>query len=128
MSRPPGEHPLLWLLLAAGGGICLDRFCAVAVFWWCVIIAVAVPAFIVLYARRRTLWSAAVLLSCLAALAGLWHHDRWRLFPRDEIARFAQDAPLPVCGTGAGAGCAPLESGGARGSDEHHDAWRDDAD
>ena len=41
--------------------------------------------------------AAIVVLGSVAALAGLWHHDRWRLFPADEIGRYARDVPAPVC-------------------------------
>ena len=37
------------------------------------------------------------LLIAIAALAGAWHHDRWNVYPDDELGRFATETPTPIC-------------------------------
>jgi hypothetical protein len=49
-----------------------------------------------LIATWREGYAAVMLLGSVAALAGMWHHDRWNLYPADEISRFADDAPKPL--------------------------------
>ena len=96
LSREPGRHPLVWVLGAAGTGICLDRFTPISLCDWCVLTGVALVTFLWLYRRMHSGWSSLWLLVLIAAVTGLWHYDRWRLFASHEIARVAGDAPIPV--------------------------------
>ncbi len=87
---------MLWVFLAAGAGIYIDRVLAVSILVWGTLVCLSLVFFSVLSARRRDFSSGLTLLCGVAALAGIWHHDRWRFFPQDEIARYAAAAPLPV--------------------------------
>lgn len=90
-----GEHPLVFVLLAACLGVACDRHLAIPPGVWCACLASALAAWYLV--RRRWQRGAVILvLGSVAALAGLWHHDRWRLFPADEIGRYARDEPAPV--------------------------------
>ncbi len=92
----PGEHPLVGVLGFACLGVACDRQLAIAPWVWCAGLLGAMALWCVV--RRRHERGAAILvLLCVAALAGLWHHDRWRLFAADEIGRYAADEPAPVC-------------------------------
>jgi competence protein ComEC len=94
--RPAAEHPLLWALAAAGAGIVADRYLPLFRTQWCAVLVVALLAALVANRRRHSRLSALCLLLCLAALAGLWHHDRWHLYPDASIVRYCRETPIPV--------------------------------
>ena len=91
-----GEHPLVFVLLAACLGVALDRHLAIPPSVWGSCLPLLLALWL-LVRRGRQRGAAIFVLGSVAALAGLWHHDRWRLFPADEIGRYARDYPVPVC-------------------------------
>ena len=106
-----GEQPLVFVLLAACLGVALDRHLAISPSVWGVSLSLVLALWF-LVRRGRPRGAAILVLGSVAALAGLWHHDRWQLFPADEIGRFAREEPAPVYVRG-GVGAAALESGRA---------------
>ncbi|NLX56826.1 MAG: ComEC/Rec2 family competence protein [Planctomycetaceae bacterium] len=98
VDRPErgSDHPLGLVLAAACCGIVVDRQLAFSPRCWSVVLVTLLALWVVL--RQGWQRGAAIcVLASVAALAGLWHHDRWRLFPADEIGRYAGDQPVPVC-------------------------------
>ncbi|MBM4088418.1 MAG: ComEC/Rec2 family competence protein [Planctomycetes bacterium] len=96
-ERRSGPCPLVWVLCAACAGVGLDRALDPGGGVWCVLVGLALGCWGVLDRIRLRFSAAAALLAGVAALAGLWHYDRWSLFAADELARFAADVPHPVC-------------------------------
>lgn len=101
MDRPAGIAGSRWPPLAApaaaaAAGIVLDRqLPASAPIWW--LLAALLLAFWRLAHRASLRWVAsALLLAAIACLGAAWDHAHWRLFPADEIGRFARDDPQPA--------------------------------
>lgn len=90
------QHPLLWVLAAAAIGIIVDRWTTVPLSAWLGLVVGLLLLSGWLFATRGTWYSALVVLGSVAALAGLWHHHRWNLYPAGEISRFVRDVPEPV--------------------------------
>lgn len=107
----PRYQPLVILLLAAAAGIIVDRYgrpqylaagveslggSAWFMVWWAA--AGICLALSWLIARRdRDRLSAWLLLVAVASVGGAWHHLSWFNYERDELARFAELNPEPVC-------------------------------
>ncbi|MHB8970224.1 MAG: ComEC/Rec2 family competence protein [Pirellulaceae bacterium] len=92
-----GEHPLVGVFFAACLGVVVDRHVAIAASVWCCTLVLALTVWLVVRRRAAITPAAFLVLLSVAAVAGLWHHDRWWLFPADEIARYARDVPAPAC-------------------------------
>ncbi|MFW6169422.1 MAG: ComEC/Rec2 family competence protein [Planctomycetota bacterium] len=95
-ARWDRRHPLLWVLFAAVVGICVDRSTGCPLWAWFGLILPSLILGMGLVARRQEWGAALVLLVSVAAVAGIWHHDRWNIYPADEISRFVARTPLPV--------------------------------
>ncbi|MFO7901913.1 MAG: ComEC/Rec2 family competence protein [Pirellulaceae bacterium] len=95
-ARWDRRRPLLWVLVAAVIGICVDRWTACPLWAWFCFIVPSLFVGVGLVAARREACAALVLLGSVAALAGIWHHDRWNVYPADEISRFVDRTPVPV--------------------------------
>ncbi len=92
--------PLAVVLTAFSLGIVFDRWQTAAAgpqmiaAWWCLACA-ALLLWLAAWLRRSRA-AAALLMLAVAALGGLWHHARWRLFDADHLARAATVQRQPV--------------------------------
>jgi len=97
-----GGRPLLALALAVAAGAIVDRY-AVSPHgaeglraWWLAATGLLIASIVM----RRSGWrrrEPAVLLICLACVAGGWHHVRWNYTAADDLGRFARKIDEPVC-------------------------------
>lgn len=89
-------RPLATIALVAALGILADRFADLpaAVWWSCGAASVAVWF---RTRNRRAPWPLLALLAAVACTAATWHQLRWSQFDVDEISRFAEEHPAPVC-------------------------------
>jgi competence protein ComEC len=88
--------PLAIVLLAACGGILVDRWASLTWVPWVSAAVVGLLAWYGLWRARRDRLAAIVLLGAVAATAGGWHHLCWNLFDRDDLGLFAREAPYPA--------------------------------
>ncbi len=95
------RSPLLWVALAAVFGIVADRYGLADevgghFFWWATT-AIAIVACVLLLRRKAFRSSAYFVLLMFFSLAGAWHHLHWNYVASNNLARFASEAPQPVC-------------------------------
>ncbi|MCG8448698.1 MAG: ComEC/Rec2 family competence protein [Pirellulales bacterium] len=101
LGRLAPSQPILLAVLAWAAGILADRYelpllSASLMRWW-LVAAVLLLASFVLWRLARHRSSALALLLAIACVGGSWHQLHWRFMARDELARFAREAPQPVC-------------------------------
>jgi competence protein ComEC len=84
------------VLAAACSGVVLDHQLAIPWRIWAAAVPLALGVWAWAFRRQAAAVAALPLLAAVAALAGLWHHERWWWFRPDEIARYATDAAQPV--------------------------------
>jgi len=89
-------HPLLWTLAACSAGIAIDRAWSLSTIASLTIAAVCWSAWLIAWRSHRTSIASALLLTSVAAVAAVWHHQQWQVYPRDEIALAAGHEPSPV--------------------------------
>ncbi|MBN2023131.1 MAG: ComEC/Rec2 family competence protein [Pirellulales bacterium] len=90
-------QPLVAVLAAAAAGIAADGIWGLEwSVWWC-LSGGACLVWVGLRRTRRDRPAALAILTAVAALAGGWHHQRWSLFPADDLGHFARDEAGPVC-------------------------------
>ncbi len=94
-ALPARDRPLLVVLAAVAAGIVADRYGGPEVEYWLGLCALALLTAIWLGRRKRPGCVWCVLLA-VAALAGLWHHDRHHFYSRHHIVRYCQDRPRPL--------------------------------
>jgi competence protein ComEC len=63
---------------------------------WATAVPLTLGVWAVAFRRPGGTAAALVLLAAVAALAGLWHQERWRWFRSDEIARYASEVAQPA--------------------------------
>ncbi|MEX2186744.1 MAG: DNA internalization-related competence protein ComEC/Rec2 [Pirellulales bacterium] len=97
LSRPRQRHPLVVVLAAAAIGMVVDRHVAIGFEAWLVAAAATLAVWFAFRLARRDRAAQFVLLLAVAAVAGLWHHDRWHLFAADDIGLYADLEARPVC-------------------------------
>ncbi|RPI80536.1 MAG: ComEC family competence protein, partial [Planctomycetaceae bacterium] len=108
----PGEFqrrlPAVTVAAVFASGILVDRFCSLSAAHWIGLGGAVWALWLALWLRRRAgpvraRWAVAVdwvhlatLLLALLACGGAWHHLTWSSTGPDEIARYAEDNPVPV--------------------------------
>jgi competence protein ComEC len=119
LRRWPRYQPLALTASAVAAGIAGDRYWSPPVAeWlmagflaWCAWFVIrgevanrlpGMPSFaprknLLSYSERRLRLSTMCLLVSLAAVGGGWHHLRWNLFGRHELALFTGEYAQPVC-------------------------------
>ncbi|HZL87979.1 MAG TPA: ComEC/Rec2 family competence protein [Pirellulaceae bacterium] len=92
----PRYQPLVILLAAVAAGMVADRTAPLpAAVWW---LAAALCLACWLKAKCRGSSEASWLIVAAAvASGGAWHHDRWRLYGREEIGRGIGEITQPLC-------------------------------
>ena len=90
-------QPLVVLVVAFAAGIAMDRYCALPMLAWIAVAGAALVAWVFAFRFRWTRASAIPLLVAAAAIGGARHHERWYLFPADEIGLAASDQSQPIC-------------------------------
>ncbi len=89
-------QPLVVVLVAACGGIVLDRWWPAPLGVWIVAAAVAWLGWCYAWRRAWLATSAVALLVSVAGTAGAWHHCRWQLFAGDDARVFARAEAKPA--------------------------------
>jgi len=99
--RRPGPArrvlPLLIILAALVLGVLADCARPLPVTVWMAASGCGLLAWLVLWRRHRDRAAAVVLLLAVAGAGSARHHERWHIFPADEIGLAAQDSPRPIC-------------------------------
>ncbi len=93
----PRYQPLVIVLVAVCAGVVADRFWPLSVAAWWAIAGGAWLGWLGLWWRRWERTASIVLLLAAAATAASWHHCRWSLFDRDDLACYARAETEPVC-------------------------------
>ncbi|MGQ9576201.1 MAG: ComEC/Rec2 family competence protein [Thermoguttaceae bacterium] len=93
----PRYQPLVLVTAAVCAGIAADRQfdLPVGVWWGATVIAWA--GWLILWRGRFDRTAGIVLLASASACAAAWHHCRWSLYRRDDLAFFGQPLRQPVC-------------------------------
>ncbi|MFM9067630.1 MAG: ComEC/Rec2 family competence protein [Planctomycetota bacterium] len=99
-SVPPRSlvhRPLIPTCLAFASGIALDHYAAPPI-WGLVTSAwLAILGWWIMHRRQSDELALGLLLLAVLFTGSAWHHDRWSLFPQDDIGRQASEVPQPVC-------------------------------
>ena len=96
-ERLPNETPLLWTALATGAGAAIESAIAPQA-WVCFFVSgAALAGWLALWRARSNVLAAWLLLGSIGCLACGWNGYAWRLFPVDDLGRFAPRDAEPVC-------------------------------
>ncbi|MEO1496703.1 MAG: ComEC/Rec2 family competence protein [Planctomycetota bacterium] len=100
-ARPlsPSDTPLVWLVAAAVVGLLVGHGgagAALAPMTWAIVGLVLLGVWAVAWRRGGEAWSAALLLASAACVAAGWTSANQRLFPDDDLGRYAQRLGEPV--------------------------------
>ena len=90
-------QPIVGIFCALLAGVTCDRFLSIPCSLWALGVHAGLIAWWVAFRRARFRIAAWLALIAAVALAGLWHHMRWRLFPANDLGISAAVKPTPVC-------------------------------
>lgn len=90
-------YPLVLLLCALAGGICVDRWHPLSAAGWWIVAAVALSAWFGIWILHRERTASWLLLVSVFATGGTWHHGYWRLYRADDIRRMVSEESRPAC-------------------------------
>lgn len=96
-SRTRRLPPLVVVLAALAAGVIADRFWPAPPAVWLAAGVASFLSWLVLWLVGCDRAAAGVLLLAVACVGGARHHQRWNLYPADELGRCATDSPRPVC-------------------------------
>ncbi len=98
LDRQPRYQPLVLIALAFIAGIAADRWAAghVSLLAWGTILACSLAASYFYFRRDWFQLSSTALLLAFAALGGVREHLAWRIYPADEISRWATAEEKPL--------------------------------
>jgi competence protein ComEC len=85
------------LLSALAAGICLDRWHPLAMSAWMIAAVIALATWLGLWLTSRERAASCLLLLCVLATGGAWHHAWWRMYPADEVTRMLNEDSRPAC-------------------------------
>jgi len=106
LAAAPRYQPLVTVAFAVAAGIVIDRYSGEVIgqalwprafaAWWCLAAGSLLGWWLAWRGRRDALamWP---LLAAATLAAASWHHARWNLFDRDEVARYANYDAAPAC-------------------------------
>ena len=108
LSRWPSYQPMVLVVIAFGGGVCLDRFSAIPWPLWLTLASGCLVGWQLLYQAfglkiggvnrdRCVALASTLLLIGLVCVGAFWHHGRWNWFGESEIGRFATGRAKPCC-------------------------------
>ncbi len=98
-TRPvaPRYQPLVLILGAVGAGIVVDRYTGGCLAGWWSVAAAGLMFWLLAYRHGRARTCSCALLLAVAGLAAAWHHCRWSLYLENDLGRFVDAVPQPVC-------------------------------
>jgi competence protein ComEC len=98
LERAPRYQPLVLIALAFIAGITADRWTDgnVTMLGWFALLAGSLMAWWICQRRAWPRLASTALLLAFAALGGAREHWAWRVFPADEISRWATDEEKPL--------------------------------
>ena len=89
-------QPLVLVLTALATGMVVDRNVALGAYLWFGVAAGMLFLWLVAWRVRLEQFGSAFLLAGVAAAGGSWHHDRWNLYPDDEVGFFVREEIRPL--------------------------------
>ena len=97
-SHDINRHPMVLVLAAVCWGIAVDRYLPTSLSLWCGVAVGALAMWFVVIRWRigHPALAIGLLLMSAGAIAGTWHHLRWRYFAVDDIGLVARDESRPA--------------------------------
>lgn len=89
-------QPLVLILLALAAGMVADRNFPLSAYLWYGGAAGLLLLWLVTWRLRSEWLGSVLLLGSVAAAGGSWHHDRWNLYPDDEIGLSVREEIRPL--------------------------------
>ena len=89
-------QPLVLVLTALATGMVVDRNVPLGAYLWFGASAGMLFLWLVAWRLRLEQFGSAFLLASVAAAGGSWHHDRWNLYPDDEVGFFVREEIRPL--------------------------------
>jgi competence protein ComEC len=98
LERGPKYQPLVLIALAFSSGIALDRWADgnLNLLFWFLFLTCSLASWSIFFQRGLTRFSSLTLLLACAAFGGVREHLAWRIFPADEISRWATAEENPI--------------------------------
>ena len=108
LSRWPTYQPMVLVMVAFAGGVCLDRFCLIPWYVWLISALGCLAGWLMVYRtlgskndvadhNRHVALASTLLLIGLVCVGAFWHHGRWNWFGESELGRFATGRVKPCC-------------------------------
>lgn len=94
---PPVHYPAVWIAIATGCGIVVDKTTGVTFEFHLILAALALGGFAWATFRSLAILRLAFCLTLIMATGSLWHHAYWNFYRSDNIGRWATDEAAPVC-------------------------------
>jgi competence protein ComEC len=95
-SKAGWYQPLVLVLSALVAGMVVDRSFPINSYVWFGASAGLLFLWLAAWRQRRELFGSVALLGAVAAAGGSWHHDRWNLYPDDEVGLFIREEIRPL--------------------------------
>ncbi len=89
-------QPLVLVLAALAAGMVVDRSFPLGAYLWFGVASGFLFLWLVSWRLRQEQLGSMCLLAGVAAAGGSWHHDRWNLYPHDEVGFFVREEIRPL--------------------------------
>lgn len=96
LSTAGWYQPLVLVLSALVAGMVVDRSFPLSSYLWFGASSGLLFLWLVAWRQRREVFGSVALLGAVAAAGGSWHHDRWNLYPDDEVGLFVREEIRPL--------------------------------
>jgi len=89
-------QPLVLVLAALTGGMVVDRNFPAGPYVWFSLATILLFLWAVAWRLKLEKSGSGLLLAAIAAGGSAWHHDRWNLYPDDEVGFFVREEIRPL--------------------------------